>query len=403
MRAFEGPVPEFELTADGGARAAEFYARWGFVVVRALDEHRCGELIREQWREVILTQPWSDPIKVFAKGGTLGPDDAGFLEAVTAPLSVKQRKEFARAWPMHRGFGACCDDSNFHLRGVWAIRENPSLFELAARIAGTEELWVDVNRSIQKLPGEGEHEFLHWDANPFGHEEESAQVPQVCGKVCYTPARVVLVPGTHTAEFRAEFTALYAAQYASLSPKAAKVAIARDKPDPLKLAERAMQIPIGAGRAVFWSKWLLHGMAKTPLNEPTEYGTYLGYFARGARAEYERKCGVDERADRVESYALGRAPKLWPSFDRIHFVPKRFANFPKILDGYVRKMPPGHPSIVRGARVTLTPWPVEGYTPPELSPLGQKLLGISSEEYEAVHAKRKRKRADSPDIALHGA
>jgi hypothetical protein len=43
------------------------------------------------------------------------------------------------------------------------------------------------------------------------------------------------------------------------------------------------------------------------------------------------------------------------------------------------------------ARVTLKPWPVEEYAPPKLSPLGQKLLGISSEEYEAIHG-RKRKR-----------
>jgi hypothetical protein len=62
-------------------------------------------------------------------------------------------------------------------------------------------------------------------------------------------------------------------------------------------------------------------------------------------------------------------------------------------------MPHDHPSIVRGARVTLKPWPVEGYAPPELTPLGRRLLGISPEEYEAAQeaaqGKRKRKREDA--------
>ncbi len=48
MRAFEGPVPEFELTAEGTARA-----------------ERCAELVREQWAEVVRKQPWVEPIKVF--------------------------------------------------------------------------------------------------------------------------------------------------------------------------------------------------------------------------------------------------------------------------------------------------------------------------------------------------
>jgi hypothetical protein len=40
-------------------------------------------------------------------------------------LSPKQRKEFERAWTLHRGFGACCDDAVFHLPGAaQAAREH---------------------------------------------------------------------------------------------------------------------------------------------------------------------------------------------------------------------------------------------------------------------------------------
>ena len=289
--------------------------------MRAIDGAKCAELICEQWNKVILKQPWSDPIKVFGPVGSklevpkaLRPDDPGFLEVVTAPLSAKQRKEFERAWTLHRGFGACCDDAVFHLPGVCAIREDPRLYALAARVMGTTEIWVGVNRSINKLPGRGEDEFIHVDANPFFPNLKKAS--HMCGKVLYTPARVVLVPGTHTDAFREEFKSKYAEHYPTFSAKAAKFAIDRNKPDPLGIVEKAVQFPVPAGCAVFWDEWLFHGMAKTPLNEPTEYGTYLGYFQRGSRQRYEDKCGVTEREDRVESYLLGQAPKLWPTSPR---------------------------------------------------------------------------------------
>ena len=36
---------------------------------------------------------------------------------------------------------------------------------------------------------------------------------------------------------------------------------------------------------------------------------------------------------------------MWPSFDPIQFYPKRFRNFPKLLQAYIDKMPSDHPSI----------------------------------------------------------
>ena len=190
--------------------------------------------------------------------------------------------------------------------------------------------------------------------------------PQLCGKVCYTPSRVVLVPNTHTKEFRAAFKRLYAEHYPKVKTQRGKSRAVQGETRPARTRPEGRTVSVPAGCAVFWSKWLLHGMAKTPLNEPTEYGCYLGYFKAGSRQRYEDVCGVTERADRVESYLLGQAPKLWPSFDAVHFVPKRFTNFPKILAGY------------KGV-TCLRPWPNVGYTPPALSALGRRLLGISSE------------------------
>ena len=91
---------------------------------------------------------------------------------------------------------------------------------------------------------------------------------------------------------------------------------------------------------------------------------------------------MDELEDRVSSYTEGRAPRLWPSLDRIHFYPKRFENFPKILQGYVDRMPPDHPSITtrktKGGKEVphLLPWAPPAYTAPPLSKLGRRLLGV---------------------------
>ncbi len=44
------------------------------------------------------------------------------------------------------------------------MREDPRLYQIARRLLGGRgDLWVYINRSIQKLPGKGTDEFLHWD------------------------------------------------------------------------------------------------------------------------------------------------------------------------------------------------------------------------------------------------
>ena len=124
-------------------------------------------------------------------------DRASFLNAVKGPLNRSKIEEFKRGWCLHRGFGACCDPAVFHLSGVWRLREDPTIHRIAVRqphyepcnpsapscraaalrllsrsssyrapqymssalqaaLTGSSHLWVDLNRSIQKLPGEGE-------------------------------------------------------------------------------------------------------------------------------------------------------------------------------------------------------------------------------------------------------
>jgi hypothetical protein len=56
---------------------------------------------------------------------------------------------------------------------MWVVREKPRLYAIAsALLDGRRDLWVDINRPIQKLQGKGEEEFLHWDL-PFASLEHA--------------------------------------------------------------------------------------------------------------------------------------------------------------------------------------------------------------------------------------
>ena len=175
---------------------ASFYEANGLVVFRLLDSDTCRELVEEQWDEVILKQPWVDGIKLTEN------DKQVCLGRLGQPLPKATLKRFTTGWTLHRGFGACCDPQVFHLQGVWSkVRANPQLVAIAQRLTGgRREQWVDINRSIHKLPGQGESEFLHWDCNPLKDEEDSDN-SSIQGKCCYTPSRFVGVLGSHTPEF----------------------------------------------------------------------------------------------------------------------------------------------------------------------------------------------------------
>lgn len=418
-----GEMPTFDINDDAGVEAArQFYDENGAVIVRLLDRAACIELVKEQWREIITQQPWSDSYRLTMPREPADDDDskasadmARFVDMVMSPLTPSTRKKFEAGWTLHRGFGACCDPSVFHLRGVWNLRQHPRVYALACALTGESKLWVDINRSIHKLPGQGEAEFLHWDLNPFALSQAPAsstanrecphyaRCSSVSGKVCYTESRFVCVLRTHTPEFAAKFADLYREIYPNVLLSATKFALDFSKEDPLGLIDLQREYRVPGGCLVMWSTMLLHGQIKTPLSEPTEYGCYISFQRAVSRPEYAlacRKAGVDvadELQDRLKSYYNGISPTLWPSMDTICFYPKRFQNYPdRDVGNYIKRMPPMHPSISsritksrmqrtkEGARVHvpsrevphLKPWCKPGYEPPELTQLGRRLLGL---------------------------
>ena len=200
---------------------------------------------------------------------------------------------------------------------------------------------------------------------------------------------LLCAPGTHTEAFHARFRAAYGALYPNVKAGAAKFALDPAKPDPEGIERRCVALEIPAGCVVFWDERLFHGVRKSPIDLHIQ----MGYMPAVDRPEYLTKAGISELEDRRRSYAHCLAITLYPSLDRVHYLPKKFLNFPRIMACYARKIPTGHPAVTSrimksgrrvvhvvqtsgGARLSMA----APYTPYPFSALGRKLLGLDSWE-----------------------
>ena len=414
--------------ADGSFdvdEARRLYDTNGFVALQLLDEPQREAGIYELYERVLMTQPWNDPaytsprdVAPLVLRDEHGPIRAPAAGAAGSAALAEHKRRVVRAlrsadldrsvlddlkehWPLHVSFGAPCDDAGFHLPLVWGVRQDPHVYAVVRALSGTDELWVDINRPIMKLPEQGEQEFLHWDLDvlkkPF-----VARSPNVQGKVVYTPSRFVAVAQTHTPAFQARFVRDYAKYFPNTTKPVAKTGLAPEK-DPHGYFDQQREYLLPGGSCIFWNAQLLHGQTKTPRDESTEFGFYLGFFPAGARPEYAAALGkldeesdddpggpADELEDRLRSFNTGRAPKLWPSFDRIHFYPALWQCYTGNVTRTIAKLPPGHLSISSRKSKTkpgvvyphLLPWRPpnydEEYSPPALTLLGRRLLGSAA-------------------------
>jgi len=388
-----------------------FYEENGFVLIQLLDRRACTNAIKEQVEKILLKQPWEerlivlDPVTKTEIVYSPETSDA-YVDALIQPeIRSKVLKGYKDAFPFHRGFGACCDPVVFNLDTVWQIRENPDIVHNAASLIGVrkEDLWVDINRSIHKLPTEGDNAFLHWDLQKFGPYQPDTSVQ---GKVLYSTGQFVCVPGSHTEKFHDLFNREYRSAYSEMIRKnLAMTKLDPEKPDPLDLISKTCSFRIPAGCCVFWSTNLLHGHKKTPRYAGPEFGMYLGYMMKNDRPAYKKIADkvkaadietygteselwnrpTTEIEDRIYSYEHGVAPILWPSLEPIQFYPKKFRNYPTILAAYVSRMKAEDQQKYLRVReigtdgegrmgYDLLPWENIPYVPYPLSPLGRSLL-----------------------------
>ena len=158
-----------------------------------------------------------------------------------------------------------------------------------------------------------------------------------------------------------------------------KFGLSPDKPDPMDLRSQRESIAVPAGCAIFWSPYLLHGTEKSATSSGVTFGMYLGFITDIDRSDYE---DGQERQDRRDSFMHGRAPRMFPSLDTVHYCPHRYVNFQRLMQACVDRTPAGYAG--RGTRTTarggvvdiLEPVMDPTYVPHGLTVLGRRLLGM---------------------------
>ena len=286
--------------------------------------------IKEIWKTLVTEQPWDDEhqIKLYVNGRLLDKnvdeDMEKILDIITNPLNVKMRKYLHKRWLLHRQFGRECGSMSFWQHSRCKIVENEGLYGAMSAALGTNEFWADLNGTITRLPGEGEHAFLHWDLDPRTVTNHATK--QICGKVCYTEARFICVPGTHTKEFLDDFVDTYGKDYTHIKLGANKFGLRQDKPDPFNLWSRQCSYIVPAGHWVCWDSRVLHGHYKLALRSHIQWGTFMGFSIAGDTAQ---------QTERKRLYDTGEVPKTHPSGDLIKFVPRKYDNFPRIFKSMI--------------------------------------------------------------------
>ena len=214
-------------------------------------------------------------------------------------------------------------------------------------------------------------ELLHWDLNPFDQDWDAAP-EAIGGKVVFTNADFICVPGSHRREW---IDAHFAPHFQHLRAKAkgkAKFEIPNTCVHGRSIRDMAQTIRVPQGHYIMWDARLVHGTKRLATRDTQiEFGAYLGFFTEDhmndpARVEAYAKAAtkareqlamqwapvtlvdlkgntfhlgdqnvvddimtrpVDELNDRLYSFAYGVAPLLWPSLDTIHYTPDMWTNF----------------------------------------------------------------------------
>lgn len=306
----------------------QFYKDNGYCIIQILAPGDCIDLIREQHREIISKQPIKDPLKL---------GDAP-LNQLIGPFDAKRIKYYKDRWPLHQSFGACSDPQVFHLPGVWEIRQDPLLYNIACKLCNTTKLWVELNRSFHRLPGQNRKFFCR---------KKNPRPNSIHCKVHYNDSVFSCVPKSHNTPY-----------------------------------ETIEQIPVKAGCVVVWHPDLLQGLLSRSINDTIEYGCYLGYFPAKSHPDYLKLAGVTEKQDRINSYTYNRSPILWTSLRKVYYYPMRYQNFPHHLDAYINRLDLTSqwcPMIVNTFKNKkhLLPHIVKT-PPPKLTALGELLLGITN-------------------------
>lgn len=352
---FNGESSEGRVAGAAALRTA------GFCVMRLLDDQQCEEQIMSASQNLLIPSIVNTFKPEHTEFLKTAPDPAtdprGFYNWITKPKwTSNQRKLLETVWPFHRQFGACADGASWHTPKLWDVRTGYAADFAALALPQHERIWVDINRTIMKLPGQGEDELCHWDINPWNpllaDPNRIIQPNAVCGKVVFSDSSFICAPETHTPEFFGKFQREYGGIYRTQAenPNLVKFGLDVNKADPLNLmgdlgsgtpSSHVFRFEVPKGCGVFWASDMLHATEKSDINGHIEFGMYLGYMKAQNRPEYaeaatkllQKHFGpgneIDELYDRLSSFFQGARMVLYPSLDPTWTAPRKQMNFPK--------------------------------------------------------------------------
>lgn len=367
------PVAEFEeifsisMLGDPeyARRMKTFYEQNGILCIDLENKIDKRKAVREFVTSLFMQMPYRDEFMLnfkLANGKEVHINNDEDIDDIVDVLLEKRidavnLSRLKKCLPPHATFGAPCTPPSFHLKIENEIRQDAQLYWAVAFLLNNEWINCDFNRAIFRVPTvtEGE-EFLHFDLDP--RQIRSSVDSELQGKVCITACKFICVPGSNTDEFLKRFVEVYDPLYPGRKLGQAKYSLDPNR-DPWGLFDKQRAYTVPAGHAVFWSPKILHGHPSFDRETPISMGFYLGYHPEVSPAE---------RAIRRELFSTGGIPDVWPSGDRIWFFPKKFQNFPKVLQSTVidKLTPEAHEALVT-TRTTKS-----GKDVPDMKPWGWK-------------------------------
>lgn len=382
--------PKFELTDSQGAK--NFFDEHGYAVFTGTGPAtydafyaECVDICNNngQDREVVAQMPRKRRTDTFLPLF----DVNDFREGGEAHRVNHENLPFGAYF--HSGFGAPCDGVSFNGRDQWAQRGNASLRDMAALLAGVEDvrnIVAMVDRKFIKFHGAGVEEFLHVDLNGNCLTQPRSGHEGLQGKFMVTKGSFLMSSGSH------KMTTDDWAKYVTpgKTSRGAKFSIDKDN-DPCQLWARQTVVMLEPGDLILWSPYLVHGVLKNTSGSAA-LGWYISYNVKPAADAPEKdKDAFSQRVgDMLRCWLTGDRPDHFPSGDRVHTYPFRYKNFPKMLEKKISVMCRDHPNWRfwtrvngKGETVPDVTWvPSAGYVPP---PIEQWLYDFMLENVSPLH------------------
>ena len=298
------------------------------------------------------------------------------IDDIELPLTRDQVKNLKDRWFLHATFGAPCEFNAFQINTANKIREDPRLYELYKDLLNCDELLYYQDRVCIKLPGQGETEFIHIDADPHYRKPDNEAPLQSI--MFFQDTKFYCIPKSHTQEFHNQITENYS--YIDKKKKARNMTMIDKKRDYMNLEEKIEAIDIPKDSLLIFTENLWHASKPNKSNH-IRLGLYFGYHRY-------HQC-PNSINDRIRSYTTGRRPEKFPSGAKTYLVPKMYYNFPNspnLMLKYLKLVPQQYHGTHTVKKTNEeVPWLNEelwdpitthSYTPYNHTTLGKKLLGL---------------------------